>query len=661
LADREHRDLFATMTLYIAPLDVMVSVMVGGVLLVLLGVSDVRVFVPLALGRQLAMMVVMYRATAPIRDWQRRARYDERLLLAADDAVDATVVRGNQVGVIGWVVVIGLVLLLAWLGVPTVVPIGGPELLCGLAILASLLFGTIAMFGPLLERLMLDVRAELGTVRLEHGFSLRSAPSSLARQLAVINLGLVASMLIGMTGITVYERAMRLRAEALGEQRERASLFATQLHDGTRTLDISEHGIALVGFEQLPEPLRRETAPERGETVSVIDIGDERAIAAAPVGDGRWVVAQAEVEQQLGWVTLGIVMFVLSTLVIIGAAGRSLQRVVGTPLAQLDEATRRVAEQGDIRAVGRITPLRNDELGALANHFNRMLDMLDELASAAAAVAKGDLRVEIQGPGDLPDALRGMLARLNEVVEQIRSTSVELASAAAEIHMITREQEHATELQSQRVLAVSGTITTLAESAEDISNTSTEVLENAEHALSTTDAMIEKINQLSAQAGNVRTLLELIHDVADRSDLLALNGSLEATRAGEAGRGFALVAAEMRRLAERVTRTVGDVRERISEIEAASTSTVQATTDSRRLAASTANAARKISTVTHRQSEETEQVSHKVLEVAQGMIATVEAAKQTLAATDGLRLRAAELERLTRQFTLREPAIVDRR
>jgi methyl-accepting chemotaxis protein len=181
------------------------------------------------------------------------------------------------------------------------------------------------------------------------------------------------------------------------------------------------------------------------------------------------------------------------------------------------------------------------------------------------------------------------------------------------------------------------------------------VLDNAEQALSTTDAMIEKINLLTAQAGHVRELLELIHEVADRSDLLALNGALEAVRAGEAGRGFALVASEMRRLAERVTGTVDDVRERLADIEAAGASTVQATTNSRRLADSTATAARKISTVTHRQSEETEQVSHKVFEVAEGMIASVEATKQTLSAADGLRMQAAELERLTRQFTLRQP------
>lgn len=628
--------------------------MLGMVLIGLIGLVDLQVYVALTVLRQLALLARLRSATAPIRDWHARA--DAHLLAAANEAVNLMVARVVSASVIGWAVMVGAVLVLPLLGLFTTRAMGGPELLFGVMLTISVVLAMVPLLGQVLERVLLDVRIELGAVRLEQRLAPAPKPISLARQLVFVNFGTTTAIVIGFSAITMYEHAQRVRVESLSEQRDRVGLTATQLREGLREPNsLPALGLELVGLEQLPTQLEvdAESPPSPSETVAIFDAHDELAIAAAPVGDGRWVIARVEVDQQLGWMTLLVLLFVAGCTSVGVFTGMALHRVLTTPLAQLDEVTRRVAEQGDIRAVGRITPLRNDELGALANNFNRMLDMLDELASAATAVSKGDLRVEIRGTGDLPDALRGMLSRLNEVVEQIRSTSLELASAAAEIHAITREQEHATEQQSQRVLAVSDTIATLAQSAEDISKTSTEVLDNAEQALSTTDAMIGKINLLSAQAGNVRALLELIHEVADRSDLLALNGALEATRAGEAGRAFALVASEMRRLAERVTGTVGDVRERIADIEAAGASTVQATADSRRLADSTATAARKISMVTHRQSEETEQVSHKVFEVAEGMIATVEAAKQTLGATEGLRIRAAELERLTRQFTLR--------
>jgi methyl-accepting chemotaxis protein len=649
------------MLIHIGVLDIASTVMVGVILVALLGLVDLHVYAALAVLRQLGLLVRIHDVTAPIRKWRRHSG-DPQSLAAANEAVDSMIARVASAATIGWAIKLGAIILLPRLGMLTSRDIGGPELLFGTTLTIAVMLGMIPLIGQVLERVLLDVRMELGAIRLERGIAPPLTSISLARQLVFINVGTATSIVIGFTATTIYERAQRLRVEVLSEHRDRVALTATQLREGSREPDsVPALGLELVGGDGLPEQLEVDPSnlPGPSETVAVIDVRHELAIAAAPVGDGRWVLARAEVEQHIGWVALLQLLFVGGCGFVGVFVGMALHRVLTTPLAQLDAATRRVAERGDIRGAGRIIPLRNDELGALANNFNNMLDTLDELAEAAAAVAEGDLRVDIHGPGDLPDALRGMLARLHEVVEQIRATSIDLAAAAAEIHAITRAQQQSTELQTQRMLAVSRTIGTLAQTAEDISETSTEVLDNAERTLATTDAMVEKINLLGTQADNVRALLQLIHDVADRSDLLALNGALEATRAGDAGRGFALVASEMRRLAERVTGTVDDVRDRIAAIEAAGAGTVQATADSRRLADSTATAARKISTVTHRQSEETEQVSHKVFEVAEGMIATVEATKQTLAATDGLRTQAAELERLTRRFTLREVGIVE--
>ena len=122
--------------------------------------------------------------------------------------------------------------------------------------------------------------------------------------------------------------------------------------------------------------------------------------------------------------------------------------------------------------------------------------------------------------------------------------------------------------------------------------TAREVLTNAEAAAATNDALSDATAALESATGRIGELLESIHEIADRSDLLALNGALEATRAGEAGRGFALVATEMRRLAERVGGTIMSVRARVGEIETACRATVDATERSRRLAKDTADARR---------------------------------------------------------------------
>jgi methyl-accepting chemotaxis protein len=145
-------------------------------------------------------------------------------------------------------------------------------------------------------------------------------------------------------------------------------------------------------------------------------------------------------------------------------------------------------------------------------------------------------------------------------------------------------------------------------------------------------------------------LLEVIHEISERSDLLALNGSLEATRVGEAGRGFALVAAEMRRLAERVSGAVVDVRERVSAISSAGSSTMMASDQSRALAERTAAAARAITAVTLTQHQDTERVSSATHEVAGSVAASATASVQTRKAAEALRHQADELELLTRRF-----------
>ncbi len=236
------------------------------------------------------------------------------------------------------------------------------------------------------------------------------------------------------------------------------------------------------------------------------------------------------------------------------------------------------------------------------------------------------------------------------MVSQVRSSALEVTSAAAEIQAAARMQEDSVEQQSLRMANFSEA---LARSAEDISTTAAEVLANAEQTLTTTNAVTKEIAELTTQTRSVGELLELIHEVADRSDLLALNGSLEATRAGEAGRGFALVATEMRRLAERVTGAVVVVRDRVANIDSAGSSTIDATDRNRKLADDTAAAARRISRITQDQSLETEQVSAKMTEISTVVSATIALTRQTQASVEDLGHQAAELERLTGRFKLR--------
>jgi methyl-accepting chemotaxis protein len=206
------------------------------------------------------------------------------------------------------------------------------------------------------------------------------------------------------------------------------------------------------------------------------------------------------------------------------------------------------------------------------------------------------------------------------------------------------------EAQSASLSEVVSTIEKLASAAKEIARASTQVLTDAEQTVSNADVTVARIGELNAQVGNITQLLEVIREVAERSDLLALNGSLEATRVGEAGRGFALVAGEMRRLAERVSGSVVDVRERVSAISSASSSTIMASDQSRALAERTAVAARAITAVTTTQHKNTELVSSAAQAVADSVAASALASASTRKAAEALRRQAGELEWITGQF-----------
>lgn len=330
----------------------------------------------------------------------------------------------------------------------------------------------------------------------------------------------------------------------------------------------------------------------------------------------------------------------------------ALSRAVSRPVEALAASAREVVEEGNQTSMGLLPVVRRDEIGLLTERFNDLLDMMRDLSRGADLIARGNLNVDMNRPGELPDAFRRMATSLQEIVSQIRQTSVDLAAAATEILAASQEQEAAATSQSSAMTEISHTMDSLSRSAAHVSESVTGVLSNAEQTLVTTDSMVERIDSLSNHTGRISELLDTIRDIADKSDLLALNGSLEASRAGEGGQGFALVAAEMRRLAVRVTASTEDVKKLVTDIRESSTATIMATEESRRLARETTEAARQITLVSQQQRTGTEQVSQSVREVAGVVTQAAAATSQTRTSAQGLKRQADELSKLVQRFDL---------
>lgn len=382
-----------------------------------------------------------------------------------------------------------------------------------------------------------------------------------------------------------------------------------------------------------------------------VDVRSESAFAFVRRADGRVLVDRAAIPSTGATAfLLAVAGFFIAAIVWAPICAIAFGRDIGDGVGRVTADVGRLLDVGDLSAMKPLPVLVDDEVGALTRHFNELVRTLRVLADGAERVANGDLAGTIEGRGELNDAFRGMLEGLRNLVGRIRRTAIELASAAAEIYSASQEQEAAAAQQSTGITEVSRTMESLADSAAHIAESVGNVLGDAERTRTTTENMASRIAELSAHANRIGELLEVIRDVADRSDLLALNGSLEATRAGEAGRGFGLVAGEMRRLAERVTSTVGDVRGLVGDIRASGSATVMATEQSRKLAESTTDTARRIVLVTQQQRTATEQVTASVRDVADVLAQAAVATTQTRVSAETLKSQADELERLVARF-----------
>ncbi|HET6345416.1 MAG TPA: methyl-accepting chemotaxis protein, partial [Myxococcota bacterium] len=180
------------------------------------------------------------------------------------------------------------------------------------------------------------------------------------------------------------------------------------------------------------------------------------------------------------------------------------------------------------------------------------------------------------------------------VVSQIASTASEIELVSQHIlASASQQQEGATE-QSTAVEETRRTMEILLASGRTITQAAEDVLQNArmtqQHNLSVTD----RVRESSKHSRRITEILDIIRDVANKTELLALNAALEGSRAGEAGRGFALVATEMQHLAESVMAAVANIKDLTSDIRGASGATEASTQQATQLATETTESVHKI-------------------------------------------------------------------
>ncbi|UCG13608.1 MAG: HAMP domain-containing protein [Deltaproteobacteria bacterium] len=367
----------------------------------------------------------------------------------------------------------------------------------------------------------------------------------------------------------------------------------------------------------------------------------------------------------------------------------TLANSITKPVSRLGQYARQISEG---RISEKVALVSGDELGLLADGFAHLHQNLVRLAGQSQRIASGDFSQRVTFPGHFGEAITSMVNSLQDMTRQSQEAASRIGGSSSAIAAAAQEQASGAAAQAASVSETTATMEELSTTARQIAENSDAVKAVAEETLRSakegqhlmeestqgmalirnkTEESSEKILDLGRKSQQIGEIIEIINEIAIETKMLSLNAAIEAAKAGDAGRGFAAVAGEIRRLAEDVVKSTTTIRDVLLEIQTAASASVLAAEQNVQgvkegadrlalmqdsleniiaMADQTAESAREFSVATKQQKEASEQVAKTMREISRVTQHAATTAKHSISSASDLNRLAEELRSQVSQF-----------
>ena len=371
--------------------------------------------------------------------------------------------------------------------------------------------------------------------------------------------------------------------------------------------------------------------------------------------------------------------------VLIGILGFFLARLFTRPLTGVKQAIIETS-QGDLTK-DVLGANRRDEIGEIAGSIQNLKSVLREaktmeqgqqrivelLNTALEDLSSGDLTCRLED--DVPEQYRALASNFNEAIaalensfmhvsenaSRLKSSSASISRSADDLSRRTEGQAATLEETAAAVEELASSVSSTAHSAREADELAQSTRDSAKDGRKDMSEVVDAIRNIEAATKKITVVVGLIEDIAFQTNLLALNAGVEAARAGDAGRGFSVVATEVRGLAQRCAESVSEISKLVdgsnSEVQAGVGRVTKAAASMDEILASIneiSSAATNISTATQEQSSALGEINAAVSQLDEVTQKNACMVSETKADSDALASESAALEEQVNRFRIRE-------